>query len=90
MAVTDIVFDKLIYVDRLKSGGFSEEQARAQAEALGEALRETVATKSDIFRLESRIETLEAKVTGELRLVKWMLALVIAATVLPLVRDFLG
>jgi len=55
-----ILFDKLVFVDRLTRAGISEEQARAQAEALHEALRDSVATKADmhaeIARLESRIE----------------------------------
>ncbi len=81
-AVSEIVFDKLSFVDRLKSGGIDEDQARVHAEALDIAMRETVATKTDIEKLAIRID-------GELRLIKWMLALVIAATVIPLIRDLL-
>jgi hypothetical protein len=54
---SQILFDRLTYVDRLKAGSFSEQQARAAADALGEALTETVATKADIAQLESKIET---------------------------------
>ena len=53
--MTTIAFDKLAYVDKLKSSGLQEDQARAQAEALDTALRETVATKADIQRLETQI-----------------------------------
>ena len=35
-----ILFDRLIYVDRLRAAGIGEEQARAQAEALHAALQE--------------------------------------------------
>ncbi len=80
--MSEIVFDKLSFVDRLKSGGIDEDQARVHAEALDIAMRETVATKTDIEKLAIRID-------GELRLIKWMLALVIAATVIPLIRDLL-
>jgi cell division protein FtsB len=48
MASTEITFDKLVYVDRLKSAGVDEPQARAHAEALDQALRDTVATKQDL------------------------------------------
>ncbi len=48
MASTEITFDKLVYIDRLKSAGIDEPQARAHAEALDQALRETVATKHDL------------------------------------------
>ena len=80
--MSDIAFDKLVYMDRLKSGGFTEEQARTQAEALDTAMRESVATKHDL-------ELAITEIKGELRLNRWMLALVIAATVIPLIRDFL-
>jgi predicted nucleic acid-binding Zn-ribbon protein len=48
MASTEITFDKLVYIDRLKSAGVAEPQARAHAEALDQALRDTVATKRDL------------------------------------------
>jgi hypothetical protein len=51
-----ILFDRLVYVDRLRAAGISEEQARAQAGALHAALHESVATKADIARLEQKIE----------------------------------
>jgi len=49
-----LVFDKLIYLDRLKSAGVSDEVARAHADGLDQALRDSVATKSDLQALESR------------------------------------
>jgi hypothetical protein len=58
MTTTQIVFDKLVYVDRLKSSGIEESQARAHAEALDQALRDTVATKQDVRELEHKIEVL--------------------------------
>ncbi len=51
MASTEITFDKLVYIDRLKSAGVDEPQARAHAEALDQALRDTVATKHDLREL---------------------------------------
>ena len=56
MTTTQIVFDKLVYIDRLKSAGVDEPQARAHAEALDQALRDTVATKQDVRELEHKIE----------------------------------
>ena len=56
-----ILFDRLAYVDRLKAGSFSEQQARAAADALGDALAETVATKADIAGVETKIDQLENK-----------------------------
>lgn len=62
-----ILFDKLVYIDRLKRAGIGEDQARAYAEAMDEALREAVVTKGDltmvrtdlvaaIVRLENKID----------------------------------
>jgi hypothetical protein len=48
MASTNVSFDKLAYIDRLKSAGIDEHAARAHAEALDQALREEVATKHDL------------------------------------------
>ena len=51
-----ILFDKLRYIDRLLNAGIDREQARAHAEAMEEALRESVATKSDIAEVKHTIE----------------------------------
>lgn len=55
-----------------------------------EALDMQLATKADILRLERRLDSLEsqfremkAEINGKLTLVQWMLALVVAAEVLP-------
>lgn len=58
-----ILFDKLIYIDRLKRAGVSDEQARAHAEAIDEALRETVVTVP-VFRHE--LGTLRSELREEL------------------------
>jgi hypothetical protein len=56
MASTQITFDRLAYVDKLKSGGIDEAAARAHAEALDQALRDTVATKQDLREVQHQIE----------------------------------
>ncbi len=55
------------------AAGTPEEEARKAAEALSS---ESLATKGDITRLEK-----------ELLVIKWMLALVIATTTLPLLKS---
>jgi hypothetical protein len=50
-----VIFDTLAYARRLKSAGFSDEQAEAQAEMLAEVVTETVATKQDLRELEYRL-----------------------------------
>ena len=49
-------FDKLAYLEALKASGIPEQQARAHAVALEDALRDSVATKADIVRLENTDE----------------------------------
>lgn len=59
-----ILFDKLVYVDRLTRAGIGEEQARAHAEAMDEALRDAVATRAD---LRSAIAELKTEIAIGLR-----------------------
>ena len=44
--MTDLLFDKLAYKDKLTASGVPEAQARALGDAMDGALRESVATKS--------------------------------------------
>ena len=59
--------------DALIAAGAPEDKARAAAVAMAE---ESLATKGDIYRIEK-----------ELAVIKWMLGLVVVATVFPLLRD---
>jgi hypothetical protein len=60
-----ITFDTLKFVERLEKAGVSCEHAsaiaEAQKDAFAEALDNQLATKSDILRLENKIETLELR-----------------------------
>ena len=57
-----LTFDKLAYVDRLQAAGMGEREARALAEGLDQALREEVATKSDIAALGNDIGVLRNEI----------------------------
>ena len=63
-------FDSLGYFEKLKSAGFTEEQARVQATALREVIEERLATKADLVQLEERLthgmQTLELRMTLKL------------------------
>lgn len=48
MGALNFTFDRLTYIDRLTAAGFDDKQARARAEALDAALRESVASKGDV------------------------------------------
>jgi len=58
-----IAFDTLAYVKKLKTVGFTEEQAEVQAEALAEIVNEHLATKEDISLLRRDIKELEMRLT---------------------------
>jgi hypothetical protein len=80
MATTEITFDKLVYIDRLKSAGIDEPHARAHAEALDQALRDTVATKHDLRDVRDEIVRLENKIEILGRDLKiWMGGIIIVA-----------
>ncbi|MBM3203014.1 DUF1640 domain-containing protein [Candidatus Woesearchaeota archaeon] len=83
--MSTITFDTLKFVDKLKNAGIPENQAEAITEAFKEASGEAeLATHRDIERLESRMNEFRAEMSGKLTLLQWMLALVVAAEVAPL------
>jgi hypothetical protein len=49
-------------MDRLRQAGVSDELARAHADAMHDALRESVATRSDLLALDNKIERLDHKI----------------------------
>lgn len=93
-----ITFDTHEFIKKLKSAGFSDEQAEALADAqkasFAQALDSALATKSDVTRIERRMDAIDAKldkldtkIAGDMALVKWMLALVVAAEAAPLLAQ---
>ncbi|MEO5333977.1 MAG: CCDC90 family protein [Magnetococcus sp. YQC-5] len=82
-------FDTLEFVESLESSGFTKEQSKGMVNAFKKAqdaqLKE-LATKEDITRLDRRMDSLDF----DLKLIKWMLALVITATVLPALKALIG
>ena len=61
-------FDTLAYAKKLKSAGFTEQQAEAQAEALAAIVDERLATKTDIHKLQRDIKELELRLKHDLTL----------------------
>ena len=62
-----VVFDKLSFMRHLESDGtFPRPQAEKLSEAFHQAVQETVATKTDIQRLELRIDTMETRFDAKL------------------------
>ena len=90
-----MTFDKLAYIDRLKAAGFAEPQARAMADGLDQALREEVATKSDIATLRGEMiglkgELLAAMKADKIDFLKWVVMLIVGQTAAFTVLKRLG
>ena len=81
-----VTFDTLAYTKKLKAAGFNEKQAEAlseaQKESLSDILDTTVATKSDIVRLEKEIANVKSEI------IKWVAGMLIvqAGVVAALVK----
>lgn len=58
-----LTFDTLAYAKKLKSAGFTEEQAEIQAEALAEIIEGRLATKQDINDLRRDMKEMEQRLT---------------------------
>ncbi|WP_298069439.1 hypothetical protein [uncultured Mailhella sp.] len=88
--MTTATFDTLGYFGKLKAAGFTEEQARVQAEVLRDTLekyddssRRELATRGDLRETELRLLTEIEKVRGEVEknkytLLKWQIGLALA------------
>jgi len=61
--MSELTFDTLQYAKKLKSAGFTEEQAEIQAEAIKELIDDRLATKSDIKQLRHEIREMSYKLT---------------------------
>jgi hypothetical protein len=61
-----ITFDTLKYAQRMKTVGFTDEQANEQAKAIAEIIDEKLATKYDIELLRKDMKELELRLTVRL------------------------
>lgn len=77
--MSTIAFDTLKFVEKLKSAGVSEAQAKAEAlvSAFSEAMDAQIATKSDIYRIEK-----------ELAVLKWMSGIVMGGVIALILKVF--
>ncbi len=61
-----LAFDTLAYAKKLKSAGFTEEQAETQVEALAQIVDDKLATKKDIMLIHRDIEELRIEFKRDL------------------------
>ena len=99
--MTAIAFDTLQFARRLMAAGVPEKQAETQAELMAEAFvhnLDSLATKDFIeasldarfARQDAHIDVQLAEIRGSSRLIYWMLAVVIAGTVIPSLTSLFG
>ena len=84
--MASVALDTLRYAKRLEAAGVSREHAEAQAEALSEAVRDSLVTKADLaewgVRLETKIETVRGDIKdSHLSLLKWLVPLMLGQIV---------
>ena len=80
--MTAVPFDTLKLAERLQTGGFSEEQAKAASSALAEAMSVAeLATASGLKvteqSLQQGLRAVESSLKAEIVLLKWMLGFVL-------------
>jgi len=92
--MTSITFDTHEFIKELKLSGFKEEQAEGLSSSfkkIQESQLEELATKHDIkeldLKIDNRFNQMDSKLDSELKLIKWGLALVIAVTVIPVLKE---
>lgn len=97
--MSTLTFDTLKYTERLRAAGVSEQQAKAEAEALRDVLSEaldlSLATKADTVKIETAIAKLDAKVDAKFDLLRaenthtrWMMGALIALAVSNFAKQF--
>jgi hypothetical protein len=75
-----VAFDTLAFAERLRAGGFTEEQAKAATEAFARATGQQLATKADLDSLEQRLVTRMAE--GQNSLLRWLVPLLVGQAAL--------
>ncbi|MEO5375625.1 MAG: CCDC90 family protein [Alphaproteobacteria bacterium] len=84
-----ITFDTLKFVHRLREAGIAEPQAEAIAEAFKDASGEAeIATKRDIERLETAVNSRFDRMDGEMKLNRWMMGIVLAGILSLVLKAF--
>ena len=80
-----ITFDTLKFVESLKQSGFDEQQAKG----LTSAFQEAQDTHLDELSTKKDLNELRLEIKGGLLVIKWMLALIIIVSVVPILRSWL-
>ncbi len=66
--MSSVAFDTLKFAEKLESGGFTAQQAKAAAQAFAEASADQLATKTDLAIIATKSDLAETKA----EILKWM------------------
>ena len=77
--MTTMTFDSLGYFEKLKAAGFTEEQAKVQANAMREVIEERLATQADLIQLEERLRNEIRKMESEMQKLELRMTLKLGA-----------
>jgi hypothetical protein len=73
--VATITFDTLSYAKKLKSAGFTDQQAEIQAEAFAEIIEERLASKQDLKELEASLKRDMGEIRRDMKEIEMRLAI---------------
>ena len=88
--MTEIPFDTMAAVRRLRDSGMSEEQAEAITQTVRDGVTGGVATKADLAELKSELKTDIAKLETELKWIKLTGGAILAVLILPWLAEILS
>jgi len=84
--MTEIPFDTMAAVRRLRDSGMSEKQAEAITQTVRDGVTGGVATKADIANLDTKF----AKLETELKWIKLIGGAILAVLILPWLADIVS
>jgi len=84
------MFDTLKYVRRLRGAGILEQQAEAHADALADAIGESVATRADVTAVRDEIKTMGTALRKDIAGLRGEMWKLIAAQTLVLIGSVAG
>ena len=87
--MTTTVLDTLKASRDLKSAGFDETQAEAIVTTVAGAFDDTVASKAKLDGVKAELKQDIAVIKGDIELLKWMVAVVLACVAVPILKSFL-
>ena len=79
-------FDTHQAVKAIADSGLKDTQAEVIVATINNAMNQNFATRSDIIVLKTDIESVKTELKAEILVLKWMVGLIIAVEVLPLLK----